>query len=381
MKLFLSVTFIAMSLLSPPVWAGDEGASGGDGVLIGDKLYLVDLVEAGVEENPYIDETLQSSKDYEKVLARLQQPLQSLDDALSNRLIALKIVEIAKLSVPMAMTYLQTIEAFQWHLVNHSLIDVKDEDTALNIPLEKLVQLAIRRLHAIKVSKESWKKLNPLHRAALVFHEATYAMTHPDKQWSEIHHQNLFSQMSPKAREVVGILFSKEKSHLFTSFDSVVPGLLHYPQEDVYYERTKWEPYRSVSGWGRTSWAHVQITYSDKVYQGQRRDPKNAEIGLFCQEVGALASSIAYHSSAYQLEAKLIFDRPFGMEAQFETFLTPLLQKSDYLAWKEPGVPSYDLYLSDLFSVGDRIHFVQRECEKKLGSYLKKYQTVIGKKF
>ena len=157
-------------------FAGNEGGAGGDGVLLGEELFPIDLVEAGIENNPYIDSSLENHPALPGVILRLEVPLRPLNDPEAIRMVAIKLIEISRVSIPLALTLLQTIEAYRWVLVNHSLVDVKDEDTVLEIGAGKLVQLAIRRLHSVMVSRDSWGKLRlPIRRTALVVHEAAYA--------------------------------------------------------------------------------------------------------------------------------------------------------------------------------------------------------------
>ena len=51
-----SILILMSFLLTFNTWAESRAGSGGDGILHDGKIYLLDLLESGVEENPYFDE-------------------------------------------------------------------------------------------------------------------------------------------------------------------------------------------------------------------------------------------------------------------------------------------------------------------------------------
>ncbi|HLD74657.1 MAG TPA: hypothetical protein VJB34_07140 [Bdellovibrionota bacterium] len=51
---------VLLSLISTIAFADpDRVGNGGDGIIIGNHIYVLDLVEAGVEENPFFNEEIQ----------------------------------------------------------------------------------------------------------------------------------------------------------------------------------------------------------------------------------------------------------------------------------------------------------------------------------
>jgi hypothetical protein len=196
------------SINCPSAFANKEAGNGGDAIQIGNKLYLLDLVEAGVEENPQIDLTAQPSEELSK---RVNQ---ALPQGFPKTLVAKKLAEIERINPMMARILLKAIEVYQWKLVNSALIDIADENTELKIPKNKLFQLAIRKSASILVDRALWQKIDDGNKTALVFHEVLYALDKP-------RNSDLFIaygypaqyQSSEKAREINGYLFSELSSH------------------------------------------------------------------------------------------------------------------------------------------------------------------------
>ena len=209
MKKILMV--LALFLVTHEASAQKTG-NGGDGLRLNGKLYLLDLVEAGVEKNPYFSNLATLNPE---TLKRLQVALPEKN--INLNLVALKLAEIANLDKVFAESILQTIEMYSWNWVNAALVDIKDEDSSLNYPEADLVQIAIRRGQSIKISQDAWAILDEAQRVALIFHESIYALVEPKNE----------KQSSPRAREVVGYLFMEELSKRH------VQGLHHILQEDL----------------------------------------------------------------------------------------------------------------------------------------------------
>jgi hypothetical protein len=191
--------FFALIFLMPALAfsrAGNDQGNGGDGLRRNGKLYVLDLVEAGAELKPFFSKTVVTNP---KISCRLETVFSS--QSVPTKLLSLKLSEIEKVDKAFAEALLQTIELYSWRWVNAALVDIKDEDSSLDYPQKNLVQVAIRRGQNIKVNREAWKLLDDGNRAALIFHEAVYALIKPASSGI---------QSSPRAREVAGYLFTEE---------------------------------------------------------------------------------------------------------------------------------------------------------------------------
>jgi hypothetical protein len=192
LKTFLAPLTLA-ALITAPSFAGERGGNGGDGIEIDGKLYVLDLVEAGVEIgnlNPHHSDDLEG---LEKLRVRLANRIpRSASEAL-----ALKLQRLQSASPVFAEVLLQAIELYNWRLVNSALVNIKDENTLLDY--ENLVQLAIRRNANILIDRTQWERLDAYNQSALILHEVIYALVKPIEG----------KQDSVAAREIVGHLYSR----------------------------------------------------------------------------------------------------------------------------------------------------------------------------
>lgn len=175
MRIFLS---ILMLLAATTASAGERVVgNGGDGVVIGGRLYLLDLVEGGNHENPYIGPN-RTSKKNEEVLAKALKNI-----PVEIELVSRKIRDVEKVSHTTAVALLYAIKFYNWRLVSYELANVEDEDTAVGLPLH---QIAIRKQQQILINKKLFSAMDPANRVALIFHEAVYALLQPIKVWDEL---------------------------------------------------------------------------------------------------------------------------------------------------------------------------------------------------
>jgi small nuclear ribonucleoprotein (snRNP)-like protein len=173
---------------------GDRGGNGGDGIYIDDKLYLLDFVEAGIEESPLIIDvapTLHTKMRVDMLFPQIGMP---------RDLIARKITELRNGTFPFfGALLLDVMELYQWRLVNSKLIDIKDENTVLQY--ENLEQLAVRKNSSIMIDRSLWEKLDDANKVGLIFHEAIYALIKPRMVGG------ILQQLSDRARELNGKIF------------------------------------------------------------------------------------------------------------------------------------------------------------------------------
>jgi hypothetical protein len=214
------VTFTALLLTAGIAQADSRVGNGGDGYRHEDgKVYLLDLLEAGVEKEPFFGE-LPVNPGF---LARVKTSISFLE-ALEAELVAKKLTEISAMSPVLARSLLKAMEMHSWSLVSYSLSDIPDEDTNLEIDPKKLVQVAIRRNSGVKISRDAWKDMDQANRSALPFHEAAYALL-PLQCETGRHHRRC-RQESVRAREIVGYLFSRQITRGKEALEAIIAGAL-----------------------------------------------------------------------------------------------------------------------------------------------------------
>lgn len=208
MKNLLLVSLVLSSLTFGTAFAGNEKGNGGDGLWLDGKLYSLDLVEAGVEMNPYFDSTVPMNQ---MILDRLTKKLDS--KIYPVNLLAAKLSEISSVHSKLGIIILKSIEMYQWRLVNSTLMDVQDEDSILAYPKADLVQLATRNLTTVSIDRSLWAKLDDANKVALVIHEMMYALDMPVHELNPYkygEYLNYWSQSSPSARQLTGYFFTQD---------------------------------------------------------------------------------------------------------------------------------------------------------------------------
>ena len=113
---------VLLSLVSSTVFADpDRVGNGGDGVIIGNHIYVLDLVEAGVEENPFFNEEIQIDTE---IQSRLEIIFSKIPNMPVN-LLARKLSEIKAVDRIFALALLKTAEMYHWRLINEKYNDKK----------------------------------------------------------------------------------------------------------------------------------------------------------------------------------------------------------------------------------------------------------------
>lgn len=202
---FLSVS---LCLISNPSWAGSE-SHGGDGVVVGKKVYLLDLYEAGVENTPVINPQFPGTQ---TMIQRLEQVFSDFE--VPAQLLASKISEVESLDFQFGRSMLLAMEELNWNLVSGELVEVPDENSPIDLKKGKHIQLAIRTGKDVLINRDGWRRLTPPHRAALILHETLFAMVKVDSEQIQSNDSSnstflRYFQDSRKARSVNGYLFKK----------------------------------------------------------------------------------------------------------------------------------------------------------------------------
>lgn len=172
MKKILSILFMIPAIA---FCTGHDQGSGGDGFRIGNKLYSLDLVEAGVQSQAYFDLLLPVDP---FLLERLQIKFANTD--IPTLPLAQKLTEVYQMDPLLAYTLANAMEMHQWRFVDSALIDINDEqDSDLQLPKENLVQLASRKESRVSIDRSLWNELDEINKVALILHEALYAIAIP----------------------------------------------------------------------------------------------------------------------------------------------------------------------------------------------------------
>ena len=205
------ILVMALCILNAPARAGREG-HGGDGVRQDGKIYLLDLIDAGVKDQPYFNEQIIPTKYY---LEAVKKSFPTQKSEFHDRL-AQKLTEISTYSENTAKVLASAMQLFSFRFVQASLVDIPDEDSSLDYPDEQMVQLAIRRGRVIQIAYEHWLELHMDHQVGLIIHELVYSLQNLSAR-EVVHHRiktTEYVQLSRPAREITGSFFIESYSSL-----------------------------------------------------------------------------------------------------------------------------------------------------------------------
>ena len=225
MKIKIALSLIGVLFASAfhfSALAGTE-THGGNGVVMSSGTYVLDLVEAGVELSPYFDRSLTPDPRYLEQVAQIFPKTKTSPVEKSERdLIAIKLMELSKVSPMFVELILRGSRQFMWHFLNADLMNFHDEgDSMVDLPKLVIIQLAGRKGRDISINRDLWKTLSPEHRAALFFHEAIYVLAPLEIYWRDDNLYATHGQRSQTIRPLVGQIFTE-------GFDSGVALALTY---------------------------------------------------------------------------------------------------------------------------------------------------------
>lgn len=193
---------IVSALILGNAWAGN-GSHGGDGLIINGKPYLLDLIEHGVEKMVTFSPPGKCSLSKETLRDMLNP---SINEKNVREIITQKLYELCTVSNYAAVAISKASNSLFYSYVKLSLVNIKDEETPLQYPKDKLVQLAVRQNNRVLIDSEKWNLLDDWNKAGLIMHEIVYAMTAPES--FDVYGYRGKKQSSPHARQIVGGLFS-----------------------------------------------------------------------------------------------------------------------------------------------------------------------------
>lgn len=201
MKQLAALLIFTLIPFSARPW-GHVVGNGGDGYLMIDsgKVYLRDLVEAGLEEDTVIP------TDVDPYLLKTVQfiPIPDPSESLRTKL-ARKLTEINKAHWGLGDYLLYTMKMYTWRFVSFPLEIIPTDGNIIAVPRSEFVQIANRMNTTIRIQKDLWSKMSEENQLALLLHEAVYSLILPESDDT-----GKSFQSSVKTREIVGLLFSRD---------------------------------------------------------------------------------------------------------------------------------------------------------------------------
>ena len=193
-KLFAAI--VATLAISMTAQAGGNVENGGDGVISGQRILSLDLVERGLEDNPYISETLEIPAEVQALAEKF------LRGKVSTEVSRIVVNKLARMQKSHRATLFKSVEeilkTYELIFVNAPLKALNDQNSPIDDRV--MVRLAVHSPdnHTLQINKSGFERMNEAHQAALIIHELVYAST-SDKT-------------SRASREITALLFSPDAS-------------------------------------------------------------------------------------------------------------------------------------------------------------------------
>lgn len=171
----------------------------GEGVMSEGNVYLRDLYESGNHREPFVGSTAGWS------IRPLGVYLAALEGVPVDKDILLrKLADAELLQAGFGQILARAIAFYRWYLVQGPLASVGDDAPILLRPGDVPVQLANRHRNSVRMDRDLFMKLSPIHRAALILHEAIYSLVKLECE------PTYCRQLSPVARDTTAALFSPQ---------------------------------------------------------------------------------------------------------------------------------------------------------------------------
>jgi hypothetical protein len=207
---------------------------GGYAVELHGKTYLMDFVENGLEQNPFI-------VPYTVVDAEILRNVEAIfhnENASFKELLAKKLSEINEYSSDLAFSYMGGIMSYNWIFVDFDLKPTPDIDTIAQLPGAKYIPLANRRQQTILVNKPTWDKLDDANKVGLILHELNYSLVVP--VFDRLLVTNIdMRKASLKARELTSYFFQRiSQFKKIRGFNTISNNYINYSFKDKKYDLT-----------------------------------------------------------------------------------------------------------------------------------------------
>lgn len=172
-KIFSFIIIFIFLFSSQNTWSGgDRVGNSGHGILVNNnKIRLLDFVLGGVEENLPPDNLI--------INKRISKALKSINlKNDTNHFLNTKILEIGRVLPVLGEILILAMENYHWSFVrDFPLYKISQDQVSVdvNIPNEKIVQVAIRNGQTIRIDYKLWNKMPALDRGGLILHEVIYS--------------------------------------------------------------------------------------------------------------------------------------------------------------------------------------------------------------
>lgn len=198
MTRFIFAGVVAILFVSSAAFGAKEVGNGGQGVLIGRKIVVLDLVESGIEEPLFSDMPPQRGNE-----ARMEEALRGLNAP--TALIAQKLQELGAYSPLLSDMLVFAAESYSWRLVSGPLESIPDAGGVFDPGGHRIVQLAVRAGRTVRIDAELWRQMDVRNQAVLILHELIYSLM-PLKDAGN----GFRSQDAVRAREVNAFLYTED---------------------------------------------------------------------------------------------------------------------------------------------------------------------------
>lgn len=277
---FLLVILISLSF-SQKTYAqravGDFIGNTGDGIWIQDKLYLRDLLEAGIANNFWI------GPDVDGILKFRAERLPAFMNQCQNALLR-KLTDLNRHAPSLGDHLLSILLLYKFDLAEKTL-DLQYDPYYFD--QNPRVQLATRHLGRISIHAPSWYQLSAEHQAALLIHEAVYAVLRPVPLFSESNGPLKFYQPAEKVRNFIGHIFHPE-------LEFGEPGaLIKLVTQDLAITFDLANGPRKVLSWNLELWGPNSVVTELKLNRNQMNMDSKGKAHDLCEQLADMKDTPA----------------------------------------------------------------------------------------
>jgi hypothetical protein len=188
------------------VSAGEVG-NGGHGRIKNGRVYLMDLLEVGVEERDAWYDTVHNP--FANFVAVRERVKRSIPEELPVDEVAIQLTYLSHRDPVLATTLLEAISLYKWEIIDEEFKVLPLDGNIIESGEGDIVLIANRRGRTVHISRPMLKRMNILHRGALVIHEVVSALI-PPKKVTLADGTETFKQDSLRGREITGLFYSKK---------------------------------------------------------------------------------------------------------------------------------------------------------------------------
>ncbi len=263
---------------------GPGSGSGGKGVRVGEKVFLLDFTESGIEQDPAIDPQASLKPEF---IVRLAKAFKG-DVNFPLKGIAQKLAQILNVDYGFGITLLKTIEAYEWKFVEIEPSRLEDQREGLCIDSDKYVQVGKRLGRVIIIHRPSWNQMDEKNRIGLVFHEIIYALAPLKSEVNASDGTKTYWQDTGAVQELNAFLFSRTDFTLkdlgaagasrFSLLDWQQPGLFvgENPESTSLVESPFLEIYLTENGYPNEQ-THSTLVFSEPYFLSTRPSLESAK--------------------------------------------------------------------------------------------------------